>query len=53
MISKGVDLFAVSKIVGHKDLNITLSTYAHLLEDTKSKNNNIVRKLFGADLGLQ
>ncbi|EPW92146.1 tyrosine-type recombinase/integrase [Streptococcus agalactiae] len=53
LISKGVDLFAVSKIVGHKDLNITLSTYAHLLEDTKSKNNNIVRKLFGADLGLQ
>ncbi|HEN6396679.1 TPA: site-specific integrase [Streptococcus agalactiae] len=48
LISEGIDLFAISKIVGHKDLNITLSTYAHLLEDTKNKNNEIIRELFGA-----
>ncbi|HEN0363991.1 TPA: site-specific integrase [Streptococcus agalactiae] len=51
LISEGIDLFAISKIVGHKDLNITLSTYAHLLEDTKNKNNEIIRELFGANLG--
>lgn len=46
LISKDVDLFTISKIVGHRDLQTTLKTYAHLLKDTQLKNFSKVRKLF-------
>lgn len=51
LISKGVDVFAISKLIGHSNLNTTLEVYAHLLDDQKQKNNDKIRKLFGADLG--
>ena len=46
LISKDVDLFTISKIVGHRDLQTTLKTYAHLLKDTQQKNFSKVRNLF-------
>ncbi|MGT2895727.1 integrase [Streptococcus phage Javan174] len=51
LISQGLELFAISKLIGHKDLNTTLTVYAHLLADSKDRNNQKVRQLFGADLG--
>lgn len=51
LISQGVELFAISKLIGHKDLNTTLSVYAHLLEESKQENNGRVRNIFGAELG--
>ena len=46
-----MELFAISKLIGHKDLNTTLSVYAHLLEESKQENNDKVRNIFGAELG--
>ena len=46
LITQGIELLTVSKIIGHKDLTVTLQTYAHLLEDKKEKDFQVVRKLF-------
>lgn len=46
LISKGVDIISVSKLLGHSDINITLSTYAHELEELRNKNENEIKKLF-------
>ena len=35
LIADGVNIVAVSKRLGHKDISVTLNTYTHLLE----KNN--------------
>lgn len=51
LISKQIDILTVSNILGHKDLTTTLTIYTHLLEDSKNKNSDRIRKLFGADLG--
>lgn len=36
-ISEGCNIVAVSKYLGHSDINITLRTYAHLLEKTSDE----------------
>lgn len=46
LITQGVELLTISKIIGHKDLTVTLQTYAHLLEDKKDKDFQTVRNLF-------
>ncbi|MGT2911330.1 tyrosine-type recombinase/integrase [Streptococcus cameli] len=46
LITQGVELLSISKIIGHKDLTVTLQTYAHLLEDKREKDFQRVRKLF-------
>jgi integrase len=46
LISKQIELISISKILGHKDLTITLEVYAHQLETLKEKNHNEVRKVF-------
>lgn len=37
LIEQGVDIKTVSELLGHTNINITLSTYAHSTNDTKSK----------------
>ena len=37
LLSKNVDLYAISKRLGHKDMTITAKTYAYLLEDKREK----------------
>lgn len=39
LLSKGVDVYAISQRLGHANLNITLNTYAYLLKETKEKEN--------------
>ncbi|TWT16419.1 site-specific integrase [Streptococcus sp. sy010] len=46
LISQGVELITISKVIGHKDLTVTLQTYAHLLEDKKEKDFHTIRQLF-------
>ena len=36
LLSKGIQLLTVSKRLGHADPNITLKTYAHILEEIKN-----------------
>lgn len=37
LISNGVDVLTVSKMLGHSDMATTMETYAHALEDAKHK----------------
>lgn len=37
LINNGANIVAVSKRLGHSSINMTLSTYAHLLADTENK----------------
>lgn len=46
LITQDIELLTISKLLGHKDLTVTLQTYAHLLEDKKEKDFQQVRKLF-------
>jgi integrase len=39
LLSEGVDIYAISKRLGHADLSITLNTYAYLLDEFKNKEN--------------
>ena len=45
LISKGIDIYTISKLVGHKDTTVTLNTYAHLLKDTEEKNHSLIREV--------
>lgn len=46
LISQGIDLISISKILGHENLNITLSVYAHQLDKLKQKNDDRVKDVF-------
>lgn len=37
LISNGVDVLTVSKMLGHSDMSTTMETYAHALEDARHK----------------
>ena len=40
LLANDVDLYAISKRLGHKDMTITAKTYAYLLEDKREKEEN-------------
>lgn len=40
LLSEGIDIYAISKRLGHSDIGITLKTYAYLLEEFKDKQND-------------
>jgi integrase len=42
LINSGVNIVAVSKRLGHADINTTLKTYTHLLKDTDDKMMQII-----------
>lgn len=45
LINAGVNIVAVSKRLGHSSINITLKTYAHLLEETEEDLVNTIDEL--------
>lgn len=46
LIGQGIDIYAISKRLGHANVNITLKVYAYLVDEFKTKNDNaIVEKL--------
>ncbi len=48
LLAADVDLYAISKRLGHKDTTITAKTYAYLLEDKrKHEDNKIINALNG------
>lgn len=47
LISENIDLLTVSNLLGHKDLTVTLQTYAHQLEAKKEQDFEEIKKLFG------
>lgn len=44
LLSKGVDLYAISKRLGHKDMTITAKTYAYLIDEYKEKQDQQIVK---------
>lgn len=44
LINNGVNIVAVSKRLGHTDINTTLKTYAHLFENTDKQMMNLINE---------
>ncbi|WP_289761260.1 tyrosine-type recombinase/integrase [Lactobacillus intestinalis] len=42
LISKGIDIYAISKRLGHSNVSITLNTYSYLIDEYKAKNDNLI-----------
>lgn len=42
-IESGMDLKTLQEILGHSNFNITMTTYAHVMEDTKSEQLQLVK----------
>lgn len=45
MLAMGVDIWAVSKLMGHKDITEITETYGHLIKEKAEMENNKVRKV--------
>lgn len=43
MLAKGIDIWAVSKLMGHKDIKQITETYGHLIKEKADIENNKVR----------
>ena len=42
LLSKGVDIYAISKRLGHSNITITLNTYSYLIDEYKAKNDTLI-----------
>ncbi|MDF7638383.1 site-specific integrase [Lactobacillus sp. ESL0791] len=42
LLYQGVDIYAISQRLGHKNVNITLGVYAYMIEELKNKNDKEV-----------
>lgn len=45
LLFKGVDLYSISKRLGHANMSITASTYAYMLDELKQKSDNQIVKI--------
>lgn len=44
LLSQGIDIYAISKRLGHSNVTITASTYAYLIDEYKAKTDNQITK---------
>lgn len=44
LLSKGVDLYAISKRLGHKDMTVTAKVYAYLIDEYKEREDQKIVK---------
>ena len=44
LLGKGVDVYAISKRLGHSDITITLKTYSYLIDEYKAQNDDLIVK---------
>lgn len=42
LLGQGVDVYAISKRLGHSDITITLKTYSYLIDEYKAKNDELI-----------
>lgn len=45
LLAMGIDIWAVSKLMGHKDITEITETYGHLVKEKAEEENNKVRNL--------
>lgn len=51
LLSNGIEILTISKLIGHKDPTVTLNTYSHLLKEKEIEDYRKIKKLFRSDLG--
>lgn len=42
LLSEGVDIYAISKRLGHSDLSTTMNVYAYLIDEYKARNDLLI-----------
>lgn len=42
LLGKGVDIYAISKRLGHSNITVTLNTYSYLIDEFKAKNDTLI-----------
>lgn len=42
LLGKGVDVYAISKRLGHSNITVTLNTYSYLIDEYKAKSDNLI-----------
>lgn len=42
LLGKGVDIYAISKRLGHSNITVTLNTYSYLIDEYKAKNDTLI-----------
>lgn len=42
LLGKGVDVYAISKRLGHSNITVTLNTYSYLVDEYKAKNDTLI-----------
>ncbi|MGN1272349.1 MAG: tyrosine-type recombinase/integrase [Lactobacillus sp.] len=47
LLSQGVDIYVISKRLGHADIGITLRTYAYLLDEFKNMQDKVILTSLG------
>ena len=45
MLAIGIDIWAVSRLMGHKDITEIIEIYGHLIKEKAEIENNKVRQL--------
>ena len=42
LLGKGVDIYAISKRLGHSNITVTLNAYSYLIEEYRAKNETLI-----------
>lgn len=42
LLGEGVDIYAISKRLGHSNITVTLRTYSYLIDEYKAKNDTLI-----------
>ncbi len=42
LLAQGVDIYAISKRLGHSNITVTLNTYSYLIDEYKAKNDTLI-----------
>lgn len=45
LLAKGIDIWVVAHVMGHKNIKQVTETYGHLLKEKKEKEHQIIRHL--------
>lgn len=49
LLAAGVPVRDVSELLGHSDVRLTLSTYAHVLDEGRARTSGAIDRVFGRD----
>lgn len=44
LLAKGIDIWVVARLLGHKDIQQIIKTYGHVLQEVIDKEHELIRK---------